>query len=63
MPADPTVWLATGHEGLGITASLATAELLAAQFTGSEPAIPPAPYFPARFAPAESPQTIFQEKL
>ena len=52
LPGDPTVWLATGHEGLGITASLATAELLAAQFTGREPAIPPEPYFPARFAPA-----------
>jgi glycine/D-amino acid oxidase-like deaminating enzyme len=63
MPADPTVWLATGHEGLGITASLATAELLAAQFTGREPAIPPEPYFPARFAPGQSPLTTLQEKL
>ncbi len=28
-PGDPTLWLATGHEGLGITTSLATAELIA----------------------------------
>jgi glycine/D-amino acid oxidase-like deaminating enzyme len=49
-PGDPTLWLATGHEGLGITTALATAELLAAAFTGIAPAIPPEPYWPARFA-------------
>jgi glycine/D-amino acid oxidase-like deaminating enzyme len=49
VPGDPTLWLATGHEGLGITCSLATAELLACTFTGSRPAIPPEPYLPARF--------------
>lgn len=48
-PGDPTVWLATGHEGLGITTSLATAELLASAFTGAEPAIAPEPFLPARF--------------
>ncbi|OWW21384.1 NAD(P)/FAD-dependent oxidoreductase [Noviherbaspirillum denitrificans] len=48
-PGRPNVWLATGHEGLGITTSLATAALLAAQFTGTPPAIPVAPYLPARF--------------
>jgi glycine/D-amino acid oxidase-like deaminating enzyme len=48
-PGDPTLWLATGHEGLGITTALATAELLAAAFTGSAPAIAPEPYWPARF--------------
>jgi len=47
---DPTVWLATGHEGLGITTALATAELLAAEFTGSQPAIAPETYLPARYA-------------
>jgi D-hydroxyproline dehydrogenase subunit beta len=52
-PSDPTLWLATGHEGLGITTALATAELLAADLTGSRAAIPPEPYLPARFAPAE----------
>jgi glycine/D-amino acid oxidase-like deaminating enzyme len=63
VPCDPTLWLATGHEGLGITASLATAELLAAQFTGAKPAIPPDPYLPARFAPAQAPKENLQEKL
>jgi glycine/D-amino acid oxidase-like deaminating enzyme len=62
-PGDPTLWLATGHEGLGITTSLATAELLAAHFTGREPAIPPEPYLPARFATAQIPEKVLQEKL
>lgn len=44
----PGVWLATGHEGLGVTTSLATAELIAAQLTGGEPPIPPEPYWPSR---------------
>ncbi len=47
--SDPTVWLATGHEGLGITTSLGTAALLAAAFTDADPPIPPEPYLPARF--------------
>ena len=34
---DDTVWLATGHEGLGITTSLATGELLAAALTAQKP--------------------------
>jgi glycine/D-amino acid oxidase-like deaminating enzyme len=63
VPGDPTLWLATGHEGLGITTSLATAELLAAHFAGSNPAIPPEPYLPARFAPALNTERILQEKL
>lgn len=42
------VWLATGHEGLGITTSLGTAKLLAAQIFGRAPAIPLEPYLPAR---------------
>jgi len=44
------LWLATGHEGLGITTSLATAQLLAAQMTGETAAIPFEPYLPGRFA-------------
>ncbi len=44
----PGVWLATGHEGLGVTTSLATAKLLAAQLCGETAAIPGAPYLPAR---------------
>jgi len=42
--------LATGHEGLGITTSLATAELIVAHLTGRTPPIPLAPYLPSRFA-------------
>jgi len=42
------VILATGHEGLGITTALGTAELVAAQILGREPAIPATPYLPSR---------------
>jgi glycine/D-amino acid oxidase-like deaminating enzyme len=45
---DETVFLATGHEGLGITTSLATAQLLADSIAGRTPAIPIAPYSPSR---------------
>lgn len=45
---DPTIFLATGHEGLGITTSLATAKLLMNHFTGSRSAIPLEPYLPSR---------------
>jgi glycine/D-amino acid oxidase-like deaminating enzyme len=48
--AAPEVWLAVGHEGLGVTTSLATAKLLASQITGDTAAIPAAPYLPQRFA-------------
>lgn len=58
---DATLWLATGHEGLGITTSLATAELLAAAFTGAAPAIAPEPYLPARFAQATTNTHAAQE--
>jgi len=44
------LWLATGHEGLGITTSLATAQLLAAQICNDAAPIPPAPYLPERFS-------------
>jgi D-hydroxyproline dehydrogenase subunit beta len=45
---DSSVWLATGHEGLGITTSLGTARILVDQMTGREPEIPVAPYLPSR---------------
>lgn len=48
-PARHGVWLATGHEGLGITTSLATARLLAAQMLDEEAPIPQQPYLPSRF--------------
>ena len=45
----PGVWIAAGHEGLGVTTSLATAKLLAAQIQGGASAIDPAPYRVDRF--------------
>jgi glycine/D-amino acid oxidase-like deaminating enzyme len=45
---DPSLFLATGHEGLGITTSLATARILVDQITGAKPEIPIEPYFPSR---------------
>jgi len=47
---DPSIFLATGHEGLGITTSLATARLLADHILGRLSAIPIEPYLPSRFA-------------
>jgi D-hydroxyproline dehydrogenase subunit beta len=47
-PGHKTVFLATGHEGLGITTSLGTARVLADQITGSNPEIPIEPYLPSR---------------
>ena len=44
------LWLATGHEGLGITTSLGTARLLCDLITGRTPPIDPAPYSPSRIA-------------
>jgi D-hydroxyproline dehydrogenase subunit beta len=52
-PEDPTVYLATGHEGLGITTSLATARLLVDQIAQRESAIPIEPYLPSRTANPE----------
>jgi len=48
--ADPSVFLATGHEGLGITTSLATARLLMDHLLGRPSAIPIEPYLPGRLA-------------
>lgn len=47
-PEDPSVVLATGHEGLGITTSLATGRLVADQILGRKSAIPVEPYLPSR---------------
>ena len=47
-PADKSLFLATGHEGLGITTSLATAKILADQIAGAKPEIPIEPYLPSR---------------
>jgi glycine/D-amino acid oxidase-like deaminating enzyme len=47
---DKSIFLATGHEGLGITTSLGTARILADQITGTKPEIPIEPYLPSRTA-------------
>jgi glycine/D-amino acid oxidase-like deaminating enzyme len=47
-PELKNLYLATGHEGLGITTSMATAKLLVDQLVGRESAIPFAPYLPGR---------------
>ncbi|WP_186042629.1 NAD(P)/FAD-dependent oxidoreductase [Burkholderia gladioli] len=51
VPGRAGVWLATGHEGLGVTTSLSTAELIATQLLGEVPPIAPEPYWPARAMP------------
>jgi glycine/D-amino acid oxidase-like deaminating enzyme len=50
-PEIPGVWLATGHEGLGITMAPGTARVLADAVLGRAPAIPLEPFLPQRFAP------------
>ncbi len=45
---DETLFLATGHEGLGITTSLGTAALLTDQILGRPSRIPCEPYLPSR---------------
>lgn len=49
----PGLWIAAGHEGLGITTSLATASLIADQIAGRPTAIPCEPFAPMRTVPAE----------
>ena len=48
-PGQDGLWLAVGHEGLGVTTAPATARLIAAQITGATPPIDPAPYAATRF--------------
>ncbi len=48
LSGDKNVYAAAGHEGLGITTSLGTAELLAAEIMGRTPAIPAEPYLVSR---------------
>ena len=51
-PDIPGLILATGHEGLGITTSLATAKLVLQHVTGTKAEIDVAPYLPDRPLPA-----------
>jgi glycine/D-amino acid oxidase-like deaminating enzyme len=47
-PEDPTIYLATGHEGLGVTTSIGTGRILCDQILGKQSAIPFEPYLPSR---------------
>jgi glycine/D-amino acid oxidase-like deaminating enzyme len=51
-PDHPGLFLATGHEGLGIGTSLGTAELVVDQILGRASQIPAEPYWPSRLATA-----------
>jgi glycine/D-amino acid oxidase-like deaminating enzyme len=44
----PGLWIAAGHEGLGITTSLGSGQLLADLIAGQQPAIDPVPFAPSR---------------
>ena len=47
-PGYRSVYLATGHEGLGISTATGTARLLADMILGRDSAIPRGPYLPER---------------
>jgi D-hydroxyproline dehydrogenase subunit beta len=47
-PSIPGVWIAAGHEGLGITTSLATGQIIADLVAGREPEIDAGPFAPGR---------------
>ena len=51
-PGHDRLYLATGHEGLGITTSMGTAALLVDQLLGRPSQIPIAPYLPQRITQA-----------
>jgi len=55
---EPTrgLWIAAGHEGLGITTSLGTAQLLADLVAGRAPSIDAAPFSPMRVLASTNPQ-------
>ncbi|WP_051231516.1 NAD(P)/FAD-dependent oxidoreductase [Stutzerimonas azotifigens] len=55
-PRRPGLWLAVGHEGLGVTTAPGTAELLAAQLFGETPPFAAEPYLPERFLGARDAQ-------
>jgi glycine/D-amino acid oxidase-like deaminating enzyme len=48
-PQRQGLWLAVGHEGLGVTTAPGTADLLVAQLFGETPPLAAQPYLPQRF--------------
>ena len=53
-PSLPDLWIATGHEGLGITMAPGTADLIVAGITGRPAPIDPTPFAPDRVMPPMS---------
>ncbi len=51
-PDVPGLWIATGHEGLGITTATGTAAIVAAGITGRDAPIDATPFLPGRRMPA-----------
>lgn len=49
-PGRAGVWLATGHEGLGISTCFGTGRLVADSILGRTPPFPAEPYHPSRYA-------------
>ena len=60
---DPSLWLAAGFEGLGITNAPAAARLLADQILARPSAIDTAPYLPERFAASPSDVAVSEPAL
>ncbi len=54
-PAMPGVWIATGHEGLGITMAPGTANIIVAGILGRRPAVSPDAFLPHRAFPNRHP--------
>jgi glycine/D-amino acid oxidase-like deaminating enzyme len=50
VPQHANLWVAAGHEGLGVTTALGSARLVIDQMLGNVPAIDPRPYDPTRVA-------------
>ncbi len=48
----PGVWIATGHEGLGITMATGTADMIVAGILGHAPPVDPTPFLPDRAMPS-----------
>jgi glycine/D-amino acid oxidase-like deaminating enzyme len=53
---DDGLWIAAGHEGLGVTTAPGTARLLADLVLGRTPGIDPAPFDPRRPLPQSPPE-------
>lgn len=51
-PGNPHLWLAVGHEGLGVTTATGSADIMAALMTGAASPMDVAPFALARFAGA-----------